>query len=121
MGTILQIPNNPKRGEIWRVNLNPTQGDEMGKTRPCVVLSGTSAGRLNLRLIAPVTDWKDNYANYFWMTRLEPDESNGLAKTSTADGFQVRSASLTRFVEQIGHISVEQTDRIVKTVALCMR
>jgi mRNA interferase MazF len=117
----LQIPNNPTRGEVWRVSLNPTQGDEMGKTRPCVVLSGTSAGRLNLRLVAPITDWKENFASYFWMTRLDPDERNGLAKTSAADGFQVRSVSLTRFIERTGQIPDEQTDRIVKSVALCMR
>ena len=27
------------RGEIWLVNLNPTVGSEIRKTRPCVVIS----------------------------------------------------------------------------------
>jgi mRNA interferase MazF len=33
--------NPPKilRGEIWWVNLDPTQGSEIKKTRPCLVLS----------------------------------------------------------------------------------
>jgi mRNA interferase MazF len=28
-----------KRGEIWLVNLDPTVGSEIQKTRPCVVIS----------------------------------------------------------------------------------
>ena len=28
-----------KRGEIWLVNLDPTVGSEIKKTRPCVVIS----------------------------------------------------------------------------------
>jgi mRNA interferase MazF len=29
---------NPKRGEIWWVNLDPAQGAEIKKLRPCVVV-----------------------------------------------------------------------------------
>ena len=29
----------PRRGEVWWVQLDPTQGSEIRKTRPCVVLS----------------------------------------------------------------------------------
>ena len=29
----------PRRGEIWWVNLDPTMGSEIAKTRPCLVLS----------------------------------------------------------------------------------
>ncbi len=27
----------PRRGEVWRVRLDPTEGSEIRKTRPCVV------------------------------------------------------------------------------------
>jgi len=30
---------NPKRGEIWWVNLDPARGREIQKHRPCVVVS----------------------------------------------------------------------------------
>jgi mRNA-degrading endonuclease toxin of MazEF toxin-antitoxin module len=30
---------DPKRGEVWLVDLNPTRGQEIQKTRPVVVLS----------------------------------------------------------------------------------
>ena len=45
-----------KRGEIWLVNLNPTQGSEIQKTRPCVVVSPPELND-NLRtvIVAPMT------------------------------------------------------------------
>ena len=38
--------NDPKRGEIWWVNLDPTQGREIKKHRLCVIVS---ADWLNLK------------------------------------------------------------------------
>jgi mRNA interferase MazF len=35
----------PKRGEVWWVNLDPTQGAEIQKTRPCLVLTGNVLNR----------------------------------------------------------------------------
>jgi hypothetical protein len=29
---------NPQRGEVWLVDLNPTVGQEMQKTRPVVIM-----------------------------------------------------------------------------------
>jgi len=31
----------PRRGEIWWVNLDPTIGSEINKTRPCLVISAS--------------------------------------------------------------------------------
>lgn len=112
---------DPKRGEIWRIDLEPTRGDESAKTRPCVVLSGAAVGRLDLRIIVPLTDWKAPYARYVWMTRLEPDSDNGLTKVSAADAFQVRSVSLARFVQYLGFTTAERVDRIAATIGVCVR
>ena len=121
METISLPASSFQRGEIWRVNLNSTQGEEISKTRPCVLLSSGSAGRLNLRIVVPVTDWKEQYARYFWMTRIDPDENNGLTKPSAVDAFQVRSVSVTRFVLYLGTTTEERVERIVKAVGLCIR
>lgn len=44
------------RGEIWLVNLDPTVGSEIQKSRPCVVVSPTEINE-NLRtvIVAPMT------------------------------------------------------------------
>ena len=36
----------PRRGEVWWVNLDPTQGSEIRKTRPCLVLTSDVLNRL---------------------------------------------------------------------------
>ena len=46
----------PQRGEIWIVNFDPTIDKEIKKNRPAVVISSNAAGRLPIKLIAPLTD-----------------------------------------------------------------
>lgn len=46
----------PKRGEIYWVQLDPTIGTEIQKTRPCLILSNNSQNKKGLRVIAaPLT------------------------------------------------------------------
>jgi mRNA interferase MazF len=85
-----------QKGEIWLINLDPTVGAEIRKTRPAVIASDDAIGILPLKVIVPITDWKDRYAVAPWMVRLEPDATNGLEKSSAADAFQVRSVSQTK-------------------------
>nr|VFJ46155.1 MAG: mRNA interferase MazF [Candidatus Kentron sp. DK] len=40
-----------KRGDIWWVNLDPTQGSEIKKTRPCVVLTHDTLNRLRRTVV----------------------------------------------------------------------
>jgi mRNA interferase MazF len=45
-----------KRGEIWLVNLDPTVGSEVRKSRPCVVISpGEMHDHLRTVIVAPMT------------------------------------------------------------------
>jgi mRNA interferase MazF len=39
------------RGEIWWVNLDPTQGSEIKKTRPCLVLTSDTLNRLRKTVV----------------------------------------------------------------------
>ncbi|MFO5527843.1 MAG: type II toxin-antitoxin system PemK/MazF family toxin, partial [Cuspidothrix sp.] len=66
----------PKRGEIWLVNFDPTIGAEIKKVRPAVVISSDAVGKLPIKLIAPVTDWKTYFLQNFWHVKIEPDTTN---------------------------------------------
>jgi mRNA interferase MazF len=45
-----------KRGEIWLVNLDPTVGSEIQKSRPCVVVSPAELNdHLRTVMVAPMT------------------------------------------------------------------
>jgi mRNA interferase MazF len=99
------------------VNLDPTQGAEIRKTRPVIIVSDNAVGRLPLKIIVPLTDWKPHYAQAPWMVRVEPDDRTMITKISAADCFQVRSISDTRFVKRIGIADVSTMDSIREGLA----
>ena len=109
-----------QRGDIWLINLDPTIGAEIKKTRPAVIVSDDAIGKLPLKVIVPITDWKDRYALAPWMVKLEPDSENNLDKPSAADAFQVRSVSQERFVSRIGRVSAESLEWITRALAIVL-
>jgi mRNA interferase MazF len=48
-----------RRSEIWLVRLAPTVGTEISKTRPAVIVNDNRIGVLPLKVIVPITDWKE--------------------------------------------------------------
>lgn len=69
-----------KQSEIWLIDLDPTKGSEIRKTRPAVIVNDNSLGRLPLRIIVPITDWNERYSYALWMIKLFPSPLNGLTK-----------------------------------------
>ncbi len=106
------------RGEVWLINLDPTIGAEIKKTRPVVIVSSDTIGILPLRVIVPLTDWKNHYQQAVWMVKISPTGMNGLFKDSAADTFQIRSVSTTRFVRKVGEIMQDEMNRIVNSIGL---
>ena len=54
----------PVRGEVWRIRFDPAEGDEIKKVRTAVVISENAVGRLRLKIVVPITEWKQRYASY---------------------------------------------------------
>ncbi|MEA2046428.1 MAG: type II toxin-antitoxin system PemK/MazF family toxin [Euryarchaeota archaeon] len=109
-----------RRGEVWLINLDPTVGAEIKKTRPAVIVNDDAIGILPLKVIVPITEWKERYAIAPWMVRLEPDPENGLDKPSAADAFQVRSVAQERFVRRLGKLSDTTMQEITKALAIVL-
>jgi mRNA interferase MazF len=97
-----------RQKEIWLIRLDPPAGAEISKTRPCVLISDDAIGVLPLKVIAPITEFKDRYSNVPWMVKLVSNKLNNLEKDSVIDAFQVRSVSNTRLIQCIGTISDEE-------------
>lgn len=112
----MQDSVDPQRGEIWAIRFDPSEGDEIRKVRPGIVVSIAEAGKTRLRVVVPVTGWQPHFANYFWMTKLEPSSANGLDKVSAADSFQVKSLSTKRFEEFLGQIDPTELETVVAAV-----
>ncbi|MDI6768891.1 MAG: type II toxin-antitoxin system PemK/MazF family toxin [Anaerolineales bacterium] len=105
------------RGEIWLVNLDPTIGAEIRKTRPVIVVSSDAIGALPIKLVAPLTEWKEYLAQNIWHVKIVPDRLNGLAKTSAVDTLQLRGVDTQRFVQKLGRVSPLVMRSIVAAVA----
>ena|SRR4030042_3099526 len=107
-----------RQKEIWLINLDPTIGAEIKKTRPCVILNDDSIGALPLKIIAPITDFKEKYKDVPWMIRLSPDKSNNLGKASVIDVFQVRSVSEKRLIKRIGTINNDDLLKVKESLEI---
>lgn len=108
----------PRRGEIWLINLDPTIGDEIQKTRPCLVINSDVIGILRIRLIVPVTEWKNAFQNNLWHVRIDSSKNNGLIKASAFDVLQLRGVDIQRFIKKLGHVSAVQMEEVVAAIAL---
>ena len=101
-----------KQTEIWLINLDPTIGSEINKTRPGIIVNDDNLGILPLKIIVPITDWKEKFIDTPWMIKIQPNLINNLSKISSADCFQVRSISNQRFIKKIGNINQTELSKI---------
>ncbi len=78
------------RGDIIRVQLNPTAGNEIqGDMRPCIVVSLREFNRLGLTIIAPITQG-GNFARF-----------NGFAVTLTGAGTSTQGVILANAIRSV--------------------
>jgi mRNA interferase MazF len=100
------------------VRFDPTQGAEIGKTRPAIVVTSPGIGRLPLHVVIPITGWQSAFEVFPWMIKIDPTPQNNLAKPSAADAFQIKSLSIVRFESRIGVVADKQLVEITKAIAL---
>ncbi|WNZ47859.1 type II toxin-antitoxin system PemK/MazF family toxin [Leptolyngbya boryana CZ1] len=108
---------SPKRGEVWLVNFDPTVGSEIKKVRPAIILSSDQIGRLPIKLIAPITDWKDYFEQNLWHVQIQPDAQNGLSKVSAIDTLQIRGVDTRRFIRKLGQVPETTMQEIGAAIA----
>lgn len=97
-----------KQYQIILVNLDPTIGSEIKKTRPCVVISPNEMNKyLNTIVIAPMTTSSKNYP-----TRIKIKHDN---KTGYVVLDQIRTVDKRRIVKILGQLTNAET-RNLKSV-----
>lgn len=110
-----------KRSEIWLINLDPAIGAEIRKTRPAIIVNDDDLGILPLKIIVPITDWKEKYEAAEWMIKIKPDRKNNLNKTSSADCFQIRSLAQERLIKKIGVVDSMTMEKISLALSLVLK
>ena len=80
-----------RRGMVIDVNLDPTQGSETGKIRPCVIVTNnTYNARVPVIQVVPLTAWSARKARIITNVEVVPSSRNSLTKKSVADCLQTR-------------------------------
>ena len=100
------------------INLDPAIGAEIRKSRSAVIVSVDEIGILPLRVIVPITEWKDQYSQAAWMVPILPGTKNGLNKRSAADAFQIRSVIKERFIHKIGVLDTDRLNMILSAIQI---
>ena len=70
------MTTNPKRGEVWLVQLDPTRGQKIQKTRPAVVISSEMFNSIPMGIIIPIATWQPKFQNRPFMIFIQRTEEN---------------------------------------------
>jgi len=109
---------DPRPGEVWWVNLEPTLGSEANKTRPVAVIGSPDFGLIPLRFVVPSTAWQSRFSRHRNKVRIVASTENGLDFDSGFDALHTRSVSLDRFMHRSGTLEQEQLDDIMRAIAV---
>ena len=87
-----------KQYDIVLINLNPTVGSEINKTRPCIIISPNEMNKyLRTIIVAPMTTSSRNYP-----TRIKIKHNDKIGWIAVD---QIRTIDKTRIVKRLGKMS----------------
>jgi mRNA interferase MazF len=99
-----------RRFEVWLVNLDPTVGSEIRKTRPCVVISPDEMNRyIRTLIVAPMTT-----KGRPWPTRVACT-FDGKEGQVVLD--QIRTVDRERLVRKLGRLTDDACDDVLGVLA----
>lgn len=106
----------PLRGQIWLVNLDPTIGAEIKKTRPALVISNDINNQYALTItVLPISDRGEKV--FPFEVELIVKES-GLSKPSKVKSQQIRTVDKSRLVKYIGKINQKDIERVEQAILI---
>ncbi|MFC1859307.1 type II toxin-antitoxin system PemK/MazF family toxin [Thermodesulfobacteriota bacterium] len=99
------VDKDIQRFDIWLVQLDPTKGSEIQKTRPCVIISPNEMSPLQTSIVAPMTS-----KGFDFPTRIK-------CTFKGKKGFivldQLRSVDKSRLVKKLGTFSKSTQIKII--------
>lgn len=114
------MTTNPKRGDIWLVQLDPTRGQEIQKTRPAIIINNDMFSSIPMRIIIPIATWQAKFQNRPFMVYIQQTQENGLDADSAGNILQVRSVTTERFIRYLGKISDNVMHELLAGLIVCV-
>ena len=109
----------PKRGEIYQVHFDPTQGSEISKTRPALILQNDTSNEYSpVTIVAAITSKYDD--------RLYPTEvliyasESSLSVDSVVALNQIWTVDKQRLVRRLGAIHFETMAQVERAILISL-
>ena len=104
-----------RRGEIWLIDLEPAGGGELGKKRPCLIVSDDGYNEMaSALLVMPIT----SYAATVRSPAIGATSATGLVKDSSILPLHVRAVARSRFSRRLGRAPVGVIEKAVGILVL---
>lgn len=108
-----------KRGDIWLVNLDPTVGHEIKKSRPAVIIQNDLGNKFSpITIVAPITS--QNIEKIYPIDVLLAKEGSGLEKDSKILLNQIRAVDKKRLIKKLGNVDYEAMVRIDNAIKISL-
>ncbi|TYQ24608.1 type II toxin-antitoxin system PemK/MazF family toxin [Pseudanabaena sp. UWO311] len=99
-------------GSIWIVSFDPSIGTEIRKTRPAVIISGTSFNRRSKVTVLPITSANPSDRLRPVIVPLVPSVTNGLSSNSFVVCVDPMTFDKRRLIQCLGQIELNQLQEI---------
>ncbi len=99
------VKKSVHRFDVWLIQLDPTQGSEIKKTRPCTVVSPDEMASLKTAIVAPMTS-----KGFSFPTRIQCT-FKGKKGLILLD--QMRAVDKSRLIQKLGVISKTTQIKII--------
>lgn len=108
-----------KRGDIWLVNLDPTIGHEIWKSRPGVIIQNDLGNTYSpITIVAPVTS--QNLERIYPIEVLLTRKSSGLDHESKVLCNQIRAIDKQRLVKRVGRVDDETLQNLNEALRISL-
>jgi mRNA interferase MazF len=98
-----------KRGHVYLVSLDPTEGSEIRKTRPCVVVSPDELNEhMRTCIVAPMTTASHSYP---FRVRCRFQGKSGHVVLD-----QIRTVDRRRLVRELGTLSAQALEKALRVL-----
>lgn len=110
VGAVRPVAQPPSRGEVFLVDLDPTRGHEIQRTRPCVVVSPDELNHhLRTVIVAPMTTGGQPYP---WRVACRFRRKAGRVALD-----QLRTVDRERLVQRLGALAPDTQQAVLAVLA----